>query len=288
MSMALGAFLAGVLLAELRVPARARDRHRAVQGPAAGPLLHRRRHDHRLRSARAPAAHDRRAGRGLPVAEGRRSARCSGKALGIPQGQRWLFAALLAQGGEFAFVVFGARGRRALLPGAVGRAPRRWSVALSMALTPLLLLGDRSAGGAQRPARRGRTTRSSPKGAPVIIAGFGRFGQIVGRLLFAQRHARDGARPRRRPDRAAAQVRLQRVLRRRDAARSAAHRRRGGGQRAGRRDRRHRRQHRAGRRSRASTSRTSPSWRARATSRTGTSCASAASSSSSARRSSRR
>ena len=52
-SMALGAFLAGVLLAELGVPARARDRHRAVQGPADGPVLHRGRHVDRLRPARA-------------------------------------------------------------------------------------------------------------------------------------------------------------------------------------------------------------------------------------------
>jgi hypothetical protein len=31
-----------------RVPARAGDRHRALQGPAAGPVLHRRGHEHRL------------------------------------------------------------------------------------------------------------------------------------------------------------------------------------------------------------------------------------------------
>ena len=44
LSMALGAFLAGVLLADSRIPPRAGSRHRAVQGPAAGPVLHRRRH----------------------------------------------------------------------------------------------------------------------------------------------------------------------------------------------------------------------------------------------------
>ena len=36
-----------------RVPARTRDRPRAVQGPAAGPVLHRRRHEHRLRGGAA-------------------------------------------------------------------------------------------------------------------------------------------------------------------------------------------------------------------------------------------
>jgi glutathione-regulated potassium-efflux system ancillary protein KefC len=103
--------------------------------------------------------------------------------LGAPEGQRWLFSALLAQGGEFAFVVFGVAGQARLLPG-------EWDalltlvVALSMALTPLaLLLRDRIA------LRTGRSSRPAdsiePEGAPVIIAGFGRFGQIVGRLLFA-------------------------------------------------------------------------------------------------------
>src|SRR6185437_1156489 len=57
------------------------------------------------------------------------------------------------------------------------------TVALSIATTPLLLmLYDRRIGS------RARTDRPSdavaPEG-PVIIAGFGRFGQIVGHLLFA-------------------------------------------------------------------------------------------------------
>jgi glutathione-regulated potassium-efflux system ancillary protein KefC len=103
--------------------------------------------------------------------------------LEVAQRQRVLFAALLAQGGEFAFVVFGvARGARAL--------PGQWeglltlSVALSMALTPLLLaLCDQLAKRDPRNAREADAIESED--AQVIIAGFGRFGQIVGRLLFA-------------------------------------------------------------------------------------------------------
>ena len=96
--------------------------------------------------------------------------------------ERWLFAFLLSQGGEFAFVVFGAA-RAARLFGAGEEALLTITVALSMATTPLLLLAyDRAI------ARRARSTRPtdavSPEG-PVIIAGFGRFGQIVGRLLLA-------------------------------------------------------------------------------------------------------
>jgi glutathione-regulated potassium-efflux system ancillary protein KefC len=104
--------------------------------------------------------------------------------LDVPREQRWLFAALLAQAGEFAFVVFGV-GREAHV------LPRDWeglltaAVALSMAATPLLLIAvDRLT------ARRARAEHPpdaiDDDSAPVIIAGFGRYGQIVGRVLLAQ------------------------------------------------------------------------------------------------------
>jgi glutathione-regulated potassium-efflux system ancillary protein KefC len=104
--------------------------------------------------------------------------------LEVPRAERWLFSALLAQAGEFAFVVFGV-GREAQV------LPRDWeglltaAVALSMAATPLLLIAfDRLT------ARRARTERSADAidddTAPVIVAGFGRYGQIVGRVLLAQ------------------------------------------------------------------------------------------------------
>jgi hypothetical protein len=41
-----------------RIPARTGNRHRAVQGPAARPVLHGGRHEHRLRRADALAGHD--------------------------------------------------------------------------------------------------------------------------------------------------------------------------------------------------------------------------------------
>jgi glutathione-regulated potassium-efflux system ancillary protein KefC len=97
--------------------------------------------------------------------------------------QRWLFAALLAQGGEFAFVVFGVAGQANVLPGDWGKL-LTLAVALSMALTPLLLL-VRDKVVARRAADAGREfDQISDEAAPVIIAGFGRFGQVVGRMLF--------------------------------------------------------------------------------------------------------
>jgi glutathione-regulated potassium-efflux system ancillary protein KefC len=104
------------------------------------------------------------------------------RALGVNAKERWLFAFVLSQGGEFAFVVFGS----AQLAGVL---PLDWVsvltmvVALSMAATPLLLLAyDRFMGGQ---ARRERAADAIDATGPVIIAGFGRFGQIIGRLLLA-------------------------------------------------------------------------------------------------------
>ncbi len=103
----------------------------------------------------------------------------------VPFKQHGLFALVLAQGGEFAFVLFATAvtagvldpGWRELLIGAV---------VLSMLITPLLLQAhDRWL----EPLMRGRDTRPmdtiEAQSNPVIIIGFGRFGQIVGRLLHA-------------------------------------------------------------------------------------------------------
>ena len=104
--------------------------------------------------------------------------------LEVSKRQRWLFAALLAQGGEFAFVVFG-------LARSVGVLSQEWdklltlAVALSMALTPVLLIvHDRLLARVDQANPR-EADAIEDDHAQVIIAGFGRFGQIVGRLLFA-------------------------------------------------------------------------------------------------------
>jgi glutathione-regulated potassium-efflux system ancillary protein KefC/glutathione-regulated potassium-efflux system protein KefB len=92
----------------------------------------------------------------------------------------------LAQGGEFAFVLLGfAVGARVLPP----ELSQLFAavIAVSMAATPLLLTGfDRLV------AARGVAPSAEPERLPfdesrpdVIVAGFGRFGQIAGRLLMA-------------------------------------------------------------------------------------------------------
>jgi glutathione-regulated potassium-efflux system ancillary protein KefC len=103
--------------------------------------------------------------------------------IGITSRQRFLFALLLSQGGEFAFVVF-ATARTAGILSDDWAALLTMAVALSMATTPLLLLlHDKWI------CPAGTATDREPDAiderGPVIIAGFGRFGQIIGRVLLA-------------------------------------------------------------------------------------------------------
>ena len=105
----------------------------------------------------------------------------------VPLAEAPVFVILLAQGGEFGFVVFQA----ALGAGVIGAQTSSLlvaAVALSMLLTPLLMvLTDRLL--APRLARHAQAAKpaeiAEEQHAPVIICGFGRYGQIVGRLLNA-------------------------------------------------------------------------------------------------------
>jgi len=101
-------------------------------------------------------------------------------------GESLLFALAMAQGGEFCFVLFSFAEDHAILAPATVK-PLTAAVALSMAITPLLfLLYEKVV--APRLIRRG-TKREEDKvesdGEPVILAGFGRFGHVIGRLLRA-------------------------------------------------------------------------------------------------------
>lgn len=100
--------------------------------------------------------------------------------------QALLFAFALAQGGEFAFVLFSFATQNNVLSAEVA-SPLVVAVALSMALTPLMMiLNDKlvqprfAASEDERDADEIDDNENS-----VIIAGFGRFGQIIGRLLIA-------------------------------------------------------------------------------------------------------
>ncbi len=105
----------------------------------------------------------------------------------LPYQERPVFAVLLAQGGEFAFVVFqAAAGARVFSPETASLLIG--AVALSMLLSPLLLVAvDKLLLPRYANGNKPRLAEiSEPQHAPVIIAGFGRYGQIVGRMLLAQ------------------------------------------------------------------------------------------------------
>ena len=105
----------------------------------------------------------------------------------VPEPERPVFALLLAQGGEFAFVVFQQAADVRVLDD-TQTSVLIGAVALSMLLTPLLLVAldqrARRRAGAAAPATSPHAL-AEPQSSPVIIAGFGRYGQIVGRLLYA-------------------------------------------------------------------------------------------------------
>lgn len=99
--------------------------------------------------------------------------------------QNFLLSFTLAQGGEFAFVLFSFATQNGVLDGATA-GPLVVAVALSMALTPLLMIVNESL---VQPRFATAGTDREPDAIDeenaVIIAGFGRFGHIVGRLLKA-------------------------------------------------------------------------------------------------------
>lgn len=107
----------------------------------------------------------------------------------LPAQDASLFTLALSQGGEFCFVLLSFAESGHVLPPTVTK-PVVAIVALSMAATPLLLLLH------EKVLLPRLIRRSAPRPMddipsednPVLIAGFGRFGHIVGRLLRATGH----------------------------------------------------------------------------------------------------
>ncbi len=107
--------------------------------------------------------------------------------MNVPFQERPVLTLLLAQGGEFAFVVFQAAAGAKVFPPATASL-LIGVVALSMLISPLILIAIEKLW-LPRFAKMGIELPdeiSEQQEAPIIIAGFGRYGQIVGRLLLAQ------------------------------------------------------------------------------------------------------
>ena len=105
----------------------------------------------------------------------------------VPFQERPVLTVLLAQGGEFAFVVFQTAAGAQVISGQTASL-LVGAVALSMLITPLLLVAmDRWL--LPRYARCGVVVPdeiAEQQAAPIVIAGFGRYGQIVARVLLAE------------------------------------------------------------------------------------------------------
>ncbi|MBZ0232857.1 MAG: monovalent cation:proton antiporter-2 (CPA2) family protein, partial [Deltaproteobacteria bacterium] len=108
-----------------------------------------------------------------------------GRLFELDRPSRWLLAMGLAEVGEFAFVLisFGLQNR---IYGDATAGPLVAAVAISMLLTPFLFVA------LERWVLPAVTTDSADtrphdeiahEESPVVIAGFGRFGQVVGRML---------------------------------------------------------------------------------------------------------
>jgi len=94
----------------------------------------------------------------------------------------WSLAAAMSQGGEFAFVLFGIAARDALLPAAL-IDELILAVALSMLITPFAYMAAEYYGKRREAQIDPVYDDMDDSQNEVIIAGFGRVGQIVARLL---------------------------------------------------------------------------------------------------------
>lgn len=105
----------------------------------------------------------------------------------MPLLENLIFTFALAQGGEFAFVLFSFASQNGVLTDEV-ISTLMVVVALSMALTPLLMIFSEKV--LQPLVSKQETERQfddiDDGETPVIVAGYGRFGQIVSRLLRSQ------------------------------------------------------------------------------------------------------
>jgi len=106
---------------------------------------------------------------------------------GFVRAERPLFILLLAQGGEFAFVLLGLAASQGGINAEVAQAITL-AVAISMLLTPFLLALHDHLAPRFFAAPREERAADVPQANRVIVAGLGRVGQVVARMLHASGH----------------------------------------------------------------------------------------------------
>ena len=112
-----------------------------------------------------------------------------GRIFRLRKGYDFLFAFLLAQSSEFAFVIISFSQQNMLFDERTAGL-LLLVVALSMAVSPLLLIFNEKALAPILSRRQNKTEYDLVESSdnPIIIAGFGRFGLVVGRLLLANNY----------------------------------------------------------------------------------------------------
>jgi glutathione-regulated potassium-efflux system ancillary protein KefC/glutathione-regulated potassium-efflux system protein KefB len=109
-----------------------------------------------------------------------------GKLMKLERRARVILALALAEGGEFAFVLFGVAGGAGVLTRDQAEL-MVVVVSMSMASAPLLLVVLDPLIEKLAPKKEQREFDIVDESNPVIIAGFGRYGQIIARVLMVSR-----------------------------------------------------------------------------------------------------
>ncbi|MTH98809.1 monovalent cation:proton antiporter-2 (CPA2) family protein [Roseibium sp. RKSG952] len=106
-----------------------------------------------------------------------------GALFGLRGANRWLFALGLAQAGEFAFVLFGIATQTSVLDPELVKT-LTLVVAISMILTPALFILYERVIAPRALSGSDREPDSIDEKGRVVVAGMGRFGQVISRLLL--------------------------------------------------------------------------------------------------------
>lgn len=101
---------------------------------------------------------------------------------------RWLFALGLAQAGEFGFLIVSFARKQSILPGSLAELVLL-VISLSMLLTPALFIGYEALARRLKSRETERPADEIDEQGRIIIAGIGRFGQTVNRLVRMSGHS---------------------------------------------------------------------------------------------------
>lgn len=107
-----------------------------------------------------------------------------GLAFGMKRRQAFALGLLLSQGGEFGFVLF-AQATKAYLIAPDASSVFAAIVTLSMATTPFLMMATRNLRAEPEPSVEG-VEAPMQDGSAAVVVGYGRFGQTVAQMLIGQ------------------------------------------------------------------------------------------------------